>query len=152
MRKPHSCVVLVCGGRDYDNLTELTKYLDTLHEDVHITKVIHSGARGADMKAGMWAMHRGIPVEVFQALWNVHRRAAGPIRNQQMIDQKPDFVVAFKGGAGTTNMVSLAEQRGVIVKKVNWGGQTFKFYDKTPSPRVEVPATIIHPSDHSHLR
>jgi predicted Rossmann-fold nucleotide-binding protein len=35
--------------------------------------------------------------------------AAGPIRNQQMIDEgKPDLVIAFPGGAGTHDMMARA--------------------------------------------
>ena len=41
-----------------------------------------------------------------------HGNAAGPIRNQRMLDHgKPDIVVAFPGGSGTADMVKLSRGR-----------------------------------------
>ncbi|MEM9912925.1 MAG: hypothetical protein AAF922_19365 [Pseudomonadota bacterium] len=43
-------------------------------------------------------------------------RAAGPIRNKEMLDEGcPDLVVAFPGGRGTANMVKQAQAAGVEV-------------------------------------
>jgi hypothetical protein len=48
-----------------------------------------------------------------------HGRAARPIRNQRMLDEgKPDLVVAFPGGRGTTDMIRRAERAGVPVRQV----------------------------------
>jgi hypothetical protein len=48
--------------------------------------------------------------------WNTHGRAAGPIRNQRMLDEvKPELVVAFPGGRGTADMVRRAREAGVNV-------------------------------------
>ena len=44
----------------------------------------------------------------------------GPKRNQMMLDQKPDIVLAFPGGRGTADMIARAEQAGVEVVKVGW--------------------------------
>lgn len=44
-------------------------------------------------------------------------KAAGPIRNQRMLDEgKPDLVVAFPGGRGTADMVRRAKAAGVPVR------------------------------------
>lgn len=48
--------------------------------------------------------------------WKDHGKAAGPIRNQLMLDDfKPDLVVAFPGGKGTADMVKKAQDAGVTV-------------------------------------
>jgi hypothetical protein len=45
-----------------------------------------------------------------------HGRAAGPIRNQAILDEgKPDLVVAFPGGRGTTDMVSRVQNARIEV-------------------------------------
>lgn len=50
--------------------------------------------------------------------------AAGPIRNQHMLDiGKPDVVLAFPGGRGTEDMIRRAEKAGVPVKRI---GDVFK--------------------------
>jgi hypothetical protein len=47
--------------------------------------------------------------------WKRHGPAAGPMRNQRMLDWGPDLVVAFAGGKGTADMVRRARAAGVDV-------------------------------------
>lgn len=37
------------------------------------------------------------------------------IRNKIMLEQEPDIVIAFPGGAGTENMITISRQAGVPV-------------------------------------
>jgi len=108
--------VLVCGGRYFKDLPLLDGSLDKLKADYGISAVIHGGAAGADLMASFWAGFNRIPVEVYHANWKKHGRAAGPMRNQRMIDEaKPDFVVAFPGGSGTADMKRRALKAGLPV-------------------------------------
>ena len=108
--------VLICGGRDYQDRRGVFAALDRLHAKRGIGCVIHGGAAGADFLAGAWADERGITTATFPADWSTHGLAAGPLRNQQMIDEgKPDGVIAFPGGAGTADMVERARRAGVTV-------------------------------------
>jgi hypothetical protein len=103
--------VLVCGGRNYSNYLFLSSVLNTLHNDKRINYIIHGAASGADSLADQWAAEHHIPVRVFPADWGKHGRAAGPIRNKQMLDEgKPDVVIAFPGNKGTRNMIAQATQ------------------------------------------
>ena len=46
--------------------------------------------------------------------WEKHGKAAGPIRNQFMLEQeKPDLVIAFDGGRGTADMMRRSRRAGV---------------------------------------
>lgn len=107
--------VLVCGGRDYADRAAVFQVLDGLHRARPFGLVIHGGARGADALAGEWAAERGVPRLVMKADWKTHGKAAGPIRNQAMLERKPDAVVAFPGGAGTRDMVRRADKAGVRI-------------------------------------
>jgi hypothetical protein len=112
--------VLVCGGRDFDAREIIWQALQHLH-DVRgpITALIEGGARGVDQHAYAWAKWRGLHNQTYPADWNTHGRAAGPIRNAQMLrDGNPDLVVAFPGGRGTASMVALARKAGVEVIEV----------------------------------
>lgn len=81
--------------------------------------IIQGGARGADRAADEWAIINWVPLETYLPDWDKYRKAAGPIRNKQMLDEgKPDVVIAFPGGRGTANMVSLAKKAGVEVVEV----------------------------------
>lgn len=113
--------ILVCGGRDFNDYEFLEKTLDGLKEwaEEDITEIIHGGATGVDTKAGEYAASRGIGLRIFKANWKVQGRAAGPIRNKQMLDEgQPDLVIAFPGGKGTANMIKQTQERGIDVRTV----------------------------------
>jgi hypothetical protein len=118
--------LLVCGGRDYRNSPHVFLKLDELHarlaDTAPIELVIHGGATGVDTIAQAWAWHNLIPVLAFPVSteeWGYLGRAAGPLRNKHMLAKgKPNLVVAFPGGPGTTNMIKQAENAGVKVEKI----------------------------------
>src|SRR5262245_59385557 len=96
--------VLVTGGRSFSDQELLVAVLDRLDAARGFTVLIHGDASGADHLAGEWAKSRSIEVLARPADWKKYGRAAGPIRNSQMLDEKPDLVVAFPGGKGTADM------------------------------------------------
>lgn len=104
--------VLVCGGRDFADRDRVFNALDKLNPD----SIVQGGARGADALAVQWASARGIPYTTIAARWRLYGGAAGPIRNQAMLDLcKPDLVLAFPGGRGTADMVTRAVAAGIEV-------------------------------------
>jgi len=111
--------VLVCGGRAFADRALLESALDRLFALRPFDVLIEGDARGADRLAGAWAEARGITHLVFKADWDAHGAKAGPIRNQQMLDEgKPDLVVAFHGRSGTAHMKRIARAAGVAVTEV----------------------------------
>ena len=64
----------------------------------------------------------GIDVNAKPADWKRHGRAAGPIRNGEMLKDRPDLVVAFPGGKGTANMVTQATNAGIEIVLVGCNG------------------------------
>lgn len=108
--------VLVCGGRDFDQSKVVGRTLAGLEG---VSLIISGGAPGADRAAENWACHNKVPFCVFPANWRFDGRAAGPKRNQAMIDHgKPDLVVAFPGGRGTADMVARA--KAAAVRIIEW--------------------------------
>jgi YspA, cpYpsA-related SLOG family len=106
--------VLVCGGRGFHDAALMNRTL----EAYPITVLIQGEADGADRMAATWAASRRIQVERYPADWRRHGKAAGPIRNQQMLDiGRPDLVIAFPGGHGTADMVRRAIQAGIEVRR-----------------------------------
>lgn len=117
--------VLVCGGRDYsdgDHIHNTLCDIDAKRGPIYC--IIHGAATGADHEGMIWAQMwadsgREIVHAPFAADWHRHGRAAGPLRNQRMIDVgKPDLVVAFPGGRGTADMVARAKAAGIEVIEV----------------------------------
>lgn len=83
-----------------------------MHAKRPFAVLIHGCATGADIMAGEWAKANGIPVLEYPALWKLHNKRAGPIRNVQMLEEgNPDLVVAFPGGRGTAHMVGIAKPK-----------------------------------------
>ena len=116
-------IVLVCGGRHYKNKTFLFRVMDIIHKQTPITKIVSGAARGADSLAVEWAIENNIEYVEYPADWEGHGKAAGHIRNQQMVDsENPDIVVAFTGGRGTQNMIATAMKHGVVTV-IDMGGK-----------------------------
>lgn len=113
--------LLVCGGRDYRNHGEVWRALNHIHTRTPINVMIEGGASGADRWCAKWAAgQHGVEVETFTANWTRDGKAAGPIRNQRMIDEgKPDALLAFPGGRGTADMLRRARTAKI---KVYMGG------------------------------
>src|SRR3972149_6405940 len=101
--------VLICGDRNWTDVRTIRSWIAGLQEWGYTT-LIEGEARGADSIARDEAILAGIKVLPFPANWAKYGRAAGPIRNQQMLDEgQPDLVVAFHNdidnSKGTKNMV-----------------------------------------------
>lgn len=109
--------VLVTGGRDYTDYEKVCSVLD----DIQPTELCCGGARGLDSLVERYGRFNIVLCQVFLANWYLYGKAAGAIRNQQMLDEfKPDIGVVFPGGRGTADM----EQRmrrtpGLTVVKVD---------------------------------
>lgn len=107
--------VLVTGGREYQNQALVWKTLDGLG----VTEILHGGARGADHLAGEWAKARGVDATQYLPDWRSFGPAAGPMRNERMIQEgRPDLVVAFPGGDGTADCLRRAHAAGIAVRLV----------------------------------
>ena len=113
------CIV-VTGGRDFADAEHVSATLDIILEisrarGFNMT-LINGLARGADSMCRAWAIARNVTVIDFPADWENHGRAAGHIRNSDMLDNgKPHVCIAFPGGRGTANMVKQSQSRGVLV-------------------------------------
>jgi hypothetical protein len=106
----------VCGGRNYGDKEKVYRVLNKLllmippHKDVVL---VHGGASGADTLASQWATMVQIKQECFMADWQNLGKKAGIVRNRKMLDSGIDFLVAFPGGKGTENMITIAQKAGI---------------------------------------
>lgn len=107
-------VVLVCGGRNYADETRVQEVLDEYRAKYNFSLLVEGGANGADCMAHHWARRNKVETVREDADWSQYGKAAGPIRNQAMLDKyQPDLVIAFPGGRGTEDMVNKATKFGV---------------------------------------
>ncbi|MGM9508819.1 SLOG family protein [Larkinella sp. GY13] len=82
-------------------------------DELGVTEIISGGATGADTLAERYAQETGKPLTVFKADWNHHGKAAGPIRNRQIIEGA-DLVLALWDGQskGTADSLKKAKALG----------------------------------------
>lgn len=115
-------VVLICGSRTWTDRRAIGLIVCDLDRD---TIIVHGGAQGADMLADQAAVLWGLARRVYPADWQTHGRAAGPIRNQQMLDaEQPNRVIAFRmpgESRGTDDMIRRARKAGIPVDVIGPG-------------------------------
>lgn len=113
--------ILVTGSRKWRDL-EAVKFM---LQELRPTILVHGRARGADACAHFAAEDiGGIEIRPYPADWEAHGTAAGPIRNQQMLDcehqkREPiDICLAFpqSDSIGTWDMVTRCLQAGIKVE------------------------------------
>ena len=109
--------IVVTGSRDWDDVETVE---ETLSEFPEGTILIHGNARGLDKIAAAIGEKRGFDVRAFHADWSRHGRAAGPIRNRDMLEQEPYIVLAFPlpDSKGTVNCMNQARDMGICVRVV----------------------------------
>jgi hypothetical protein len=110
--------ILITGSRDWNDYEVIERaILDVVGNTTGPVMIVHGAARGADTIAGEIAKKHAFSVETHPALWNKHGKAAGPIRNQEMVDTGADVVLAFllPGSVGTKDCIRRAKAAGLLV-------------------------------------
>ena len=130
--------VLVTGSRSWKNKSAVCDALDAQWLLANGQMIVVHGAcpTGADAHAMQWcrsmeravaldngdsqcdcAAHWVIVEERHPADWAAHGKAAGPIRNQQMVEAGADICLAFPlpGSKGTKDCMERARKAGIEV-------------------------------------
>lgn len=112
--------LLVTGSRTWPNQPAIVgaimkQWVDWGRPPVTL---VHGGAAGADLMAAEAIANTDVfKVEEHKALWDVYGKAAGPIRNAQMVSLGADAVLAFihNNSKGATGCLELAEKAGIPI-------------------------------------
>jgi hypothetical protein len=132
--------IIVTGSRNWSDqqvvYETLDKYINDHAEwefdasglptgyDLRSTVIVHGKCpTGADAMAEQWAKNKWVRTEHFNADWKTHGRAAGPIRNKEMVESGADVCIAFiKGNSkGATGCAKLAEKAGIpVIYRRDW--------------------------------
>lgn len=132
-------LVLVAGGRHFgaymrdDKLVVVKRERDFIYDVMNaicgygddgepLPIILMHGAcpTGVDRVVDKWAERNMIPTRRYPADWDKHGKAAGPIRNQMMVDKAPNYMVAFPGGNGTRDCARRADEAGIQVFIPRW--------------------------------
>lgn len=115
--------MLVTGDREWSDIETVVAVLSQLPAG---TIIIHGACRGADNTCAAVAEALGFVVRDYPADWDRFPKAAGPIRNQQMLDveHRPDepidLCLAFHNdiinSRGTRDMIKRARKAKIEVR------------------------------------
>ena len=113
--------VLVTGSRDWTNTRLVQAVLDEVRDILgEQFVVVHGKARGLDRIAAVWARRHGTE-DPYPADWDSYGKAAGAIRNAEMVAAGAIICLAFPlpDSRGTLDCMEKAEAAGIPV--VNFG-------------------------------
>lgn len=115
---------IICGSRD---IHKTNKYVDAIANlcaemDYEILEVISGGQRGGDFIGEKYALHIDADIVTFHANWGKYGKAAGPKRNEKMINylmygcERRGIVIALWDGEskGTKHIIDLAYKYRVV--------------------------------------
>jgi hypothetical protein len=98
----------IVGSRTFNDYNKLKDTLNLLKD---LDVIISGGAKGADSLAQQYAIAFGIQLIEYLPDWKKYGRAAGHIRNKDIVDNC-DKLIAFWDGKskGTLNSIKLAQK------------------------------------------
>lgn len=112
--------VIICGSRNFADKERCFRYLDFHLKYRPYVEIVSGHAKGADSFGEEYAKEHNLKLTVFPADWKKYGRAAGPIRNREMLQyasEESPVIIAFWDGksAGTKNMIEQGRKAGAEV-------------------------------------
>ena len=122
--------IIICGGRHFDDYEVLEKVVDKVISELKFTsqeiEIVSGHCQGTDLLGELYAEKHGLKCAVFPANWKKFGKAAGPVRNSEMIkyisDSENPMVIAFVGpnSKGTMDTVKKAIKAKYTVYKIGY--------------------------------
>ncbi len=116
--------VIIAGSRVYSNYEEAKEYILSCLEEMNngdpIT-ILSGGCKGADLLGERFAKENGFPVKRYLPDWKQFGRAAGPIRNKQMVAVCHKVICFWDGNSkGTESLIQYAKEakKKVYIKRI----------------------------------
>jgi hypothetical protein len=115
--------VAIVGSRNFSDLELVRKFVEDLDDG---TIIVTGGARGVDQAAEATALEYGLTVQVIKPDWERHGKAAGPIRNEQIVKVSEEVVAFWDGKSrGTKYTIDKARKAGKCVTLFYPNGMRF---------------------------
>jgi hypothetical protein len=114
--------IAIVGGRDFSDYNAVKTFILSTIKLNRRDIICSGGAQGADSLGEQFADEFHLKKLIYKADWNKHGKAAGPLRNTDIVNSS-DVVFAFPdpNSRGTYDTIRKAEQKGIptYVYKVN---------------------------------
>lgn len=104
----------VIGSRTFVDSKRLWTDLDNIRSVIRC--IVTGGASGADAMAESWANDRKVPCIVIYPDWEKYGKAAGPIRNKEIIENCDEVLAYWDGKSkGTQHALALARREEKVI-------------------------------------
>lgn len=114
--------VIIAGSRsfaDYENLKSVCDRILPNHYSEPCITILSGTSSGSDSLGERYAHERGYTLNRYPADWKQYGKAAGPIRNRQMVNDADAAIVFWDGQSkGAKNLIEQANKRGLIVMTI----------------------------------
>lgn len=128
--------VIVTGSRNWTGQWGINKIYEVLDSALNMADTMEQGFElihgacptGADEIANSWAQVPEVADKVmlttWPASWDLYGKAAGPVRNEQMMTAGGDLCLAFlrSNSSGTLDAIGKARRRGIWTVVIPWAG------------------------------
>ena len=111
----HKNRVIICGGR---NITDPNLLMQLwASSKIEIDEVVSGACRtGVDKMGEELAYDFDLPIKRFPANWNIHGKAAGPIRNELMARYATHMLIIWDGKSrGSGDMLRRGKKHGLRI-------------------------------------
>jgi hypothetical protein len=116
-------VICISGSRSFNKYHMVLTAMENMKRTP--LAIVSGCARGADMFGELWAKRHDIPIVRFPADWPQYGKAAGAIRNKQMVEYADEFVIFWDGvSPGTKHMIETVKKSGKHMMLVKYKGDT----------------------------
>lgn len=125
----------VIGSRTITDYNLIKNKLDILNEHYKITKIVSGGAKGVDSYGKKYANDNGLPITEYLPDWNKYNKAAGFIRNQDIVKDS-NIVIAFieNGSKGTMDSINQCHKYFINIVVINIDGSVDRDLSKIYRP------------------
>ena len=126
--------ILFFGSRSWTDENQIWWTMDSVSHRFPDAVIVHGAAVGADSIAERLALNFGLAVEPWYPKWHLHGKAAGPIRNQHMLQSGLDRAYGFMVGEspGSHHMMQLlytAKVPTILTIDRGTGKEIIPFFD-----------------------
>ena len=118
--------VIIAGGRDFDNYEYMCEILNDLfynstNFEKRDIKIISGMAKGADTLAIHYADEHKLTKILFPANWKLYPRAAGFLRNEDMLSIATHLIAFWDGKSSETkHIIDIAQEKGIPIWVFNY--------------------------------
>lgn len=122
--------LIICGGRHFKDYERLESTMNEVMSKIapwrDVIEIVSGHCEGADQLGELYAKNHNLPCKVFPAQWKKFGKAAGPIRNSEMVkyasEAEMSVVVAFRSPRtkGTNDTVKKATKQGFKVFVIDY--------------------------------